>query len=162
MGYLWFPPSKTNVPLWEGKMFEKITLDNGLVLEIWNYSRKLAGDRWLVGFLAQIGVEPSKEDFSDEKYYVLFFEKTDGKVYYRYRKERTFIPEELVNEIFKNIKNNFLKAAIPYLSHPEFKDRLIKHEVKLFEQKMDWEFSIKAKEEEEEKWEELLKDREFI
>lgn len=162
MGYIWLPPSKNHVPLWEGRMLEKISLENGLVLEIWNYSRKLAGDRWLIGFLAQIGVEPSKEDFSEEKYYKMFLEKTDGKVYYRYRKERTFISEELVWEIFKNIKENFLRAAVPYLSHPEFKEKLIKYEVKVFEQKIDWEISVQIKDEEEKKWEELLKDREFI
>lgn len=162
MGYKWLPPSKNYIPLWEGKLLEKITLENGLILEIWNYSRKLAGDRWLIGFLAQIGVKPSKEDFTNEKYYDMFLEKTDGKVYYRYRKERTFISEELVEEIFKNIKENFLKVTLPYLSHPEFKKRLIKHEVKLFERKMDWEISVKKKEEEEEELEKLLKDREFI
>ena len=53
-------------------MLEKIELENGLILEIWDYSRRIAGERWLVGFLAQIVVEPSKEDFSQEIYYEHF------------------------------------------------------------------------------------------
>ena len=160
--YEWIPPSKVHKPLWEGIMVEKIELDNGLVLEIWNYSRKLAGDRWLVGFLAQIGITPSKEDFSTEEYYTLFLEKTDGKVYYRYRKERTFVPEREVENIFKNIKENFLRAAVPYPSHPDFKERLLKHEVALFEKRMDWEKFVRQQDEEAERLEKHWGDRKIF
>ena len=142
-------------------MVEKITLENGLILEVWNYSRRLAGDRWLVGLLIQIGVEPEKEDFSKEEYYQAFLEKTDGKVYYRYRKERTFIPEEEVSKIFNTMKENFLKAALPYLSHPDFKERLIAQEVALFERQVDWENRIRQHDEEEEERERNW-DREYI
>ncbi len=159
MAYKWLPPSKTHNPLWEGIMIEKIELENGLILEIWNYSRKLAGDRWLVGFLAQIGIIPSESDFSNSEYYKMFLEKTDGKVYYRYRKERHFVPEDAVSTIFSNIKENFLKAALPYLSHPDFKKRLLKQEIKQFERQMDWEEEIKRKDEETEKLEEVWKDK---
>ncbi|RKX61499.1 MAG: hypothetical protein DRP29_00175 [Thermodesulfobacteriota bacterium] len=143
-------------------MIEKIELNNGLVLEIWNYSRKIAGDRWLVGFLAQIGVTPKKEDFSNAEYYEMFLEKTDGKVYYRYRKERTFVPEDQVSEIFSKLKENFLNVVLPYVSHPEFKERLIKREVELFEKQMDWEIAVKKKDEETEKLEELWKDKKIF
>lgn len=162
MAYKWLPPSKTHVPLWEGKMVEKIPLENGLVLEVWDYSRKLAGDRWLVGMLIQIGIAPTKEDFSDESFYKEFLEKTDGKVYYRYRKERHFVPEDQVFEIFSRMKENFLKAALPYLSHADFKQRLIKQEVSLFEKRIKWERYLKEKEEEAERLEELWKDRKFF
>ncbi|PMP68038.1 MAG: hypothetical protein C0190_02170 [Thermodesulfobacterium geofontis] len=143
-------------------MVEKIELENGLTLEIWNYSRKLAGDRWLVGFLAQIGITPSESDFSNSEYYKKFLEKTDGKVYYRYRKERHFVPEDSVATIYSNIKENFLKAALPYLSHPDFKERLLKHEVKQFEKQIDWEEEIKRKDEETEKLEEIWKDKKIF
>jgi|YelNatPaOPRAMG01_1025707.scaffolds.fasta_scaffold26967_6 hypothetical protein len=159
MAYKWLPPSKTHKPLWEGIMVEKIPLENGLILEIWNYSRKIAGDRWLVGFLAQIGITPSEKDFSNSDYYQKFLEKTDGKVYYRYRKERHFVPEDSISTIYSNIKENFLKAALPYLSHPDFKERLLKHEVKQFEKQIDWEEDIRKKDEETEKLEELWKDK---
>ncbi len=162
MAYRWFPPSKKNKPLWEGKMVEKIELENGLILEIWNYSRKLAGDRWLVGFLAQIGITPSEKDFSNSEYYNKFLEKTDGKVYYRYRKERHFVPEDAVSTIFSNIKENFLRAALPYLSHPDFKEKLLKNELKQFEKQMDWEEEIRKKDEEIEKLEKIWKDKKIF
>lgn len=162
MSYKWLPPSKNHKPLWEGKMIEKITLENDLVLEIWNYSRKIAGDRWLVGFLAQIAVVPKKEDFSQEFYYEHFIKHTDGKLYYRYRKERTFIPEEKVNEVYQNIKKNFLYAALPYISRGDFKDNLIRNEVALYEKRVDWELYLQRKEKEAEELELLWKDRDII
>ncbi len=159
MEYKWSPPSKNQKPLWEGKLIEKFPLKNGLVLEIWNYSRKIAGDRWLVGFLAQVGVEPEKHHFSSEFYYQKFLEKTDGKVYYRYRKERTFVPEKEVEKLFNSLKENFLSVVLPYLEKEEFKKNLITQEVKIFENKINWEIELEKREKEMEKLEEEWKDR---
>lgn len=162
MGYQWVPPNTKYKPLWEGKMLEKIELENGLILEIWDYSRKIAGDRWLVGFLAQIVVEPSKEDFSQDIYYEHFIKNTEGKLYYRYRKERTFIPEEDVSRVYQSIRNNFLQAVLPYLSRKDFRENLLRTEVALYEKRVDWELYLLQKKKEEEDLELLWKDREFI
>jgi hypothetical protein len=35
------------------KLVDKIALDNGLTLELWDRSRQVAGDRWLVCFVAR-------------------------------------------------------------------------------------------------------------
>lgn len=162
MAYKWLPPSKTHQPLWEGKMVEKIPLENGLVLEIWDYSRKIAGDRWLVGFLAQIAVTPKAEDFSNEVYYEHFLRDSDGYLYYRYRKERTFIPEDKVGEIYGSIKENFLKAVLPYLSRPDFKHQLLQTEIALFEKRVDWKLYLQQKEREEEELEKIYQSKEFF
>lgn len=143
-------------------MVEKIPLENGLVLEIWDYSRKIAGDRWLVGFLAQIAVTPKAEDFSNEVYYEHFLRDSDGYLYYRYRKERTFIPEDKVGEIYGSIKENFLKAVLPYLSRPDFKHQLIQTEIALFEKRVDWKLYLQQKEREEEELEKIYQSKEFF
>lgn len=143
-------------------MIEKVDLPNGLTLEIWNYSRKLAGDRWLVGFLAQIAIVPKKDDFSGEIYYEYFLKYTDGRLYYRYRKERTFVPEEEVESVYESIKKNFIQAVLPYLSREDFKENLLRTEVALYEKKVDWQLYLQSKEKEEEELEKLWKDRKFI
>ena len=38
----------------KGRLVEKRILDNGLVLELLDNSRSLAGDRWLVSFEARL------------------------------------------------------------------------------------------------------------
>ncbi|MEE8315822.1 MAG: hypothetical protein V3R70_04660, partial [Syntrophobacteria bacterium] len=46
------------------RLIEKITLPNGLILEIWDKSRLMAGDRWLVSLLAKVEVTVLPEYFS--------------------------------------------------------------------------------------------------
>jgi len=157
--YEWLPPSKKHEPRWPGKLVEKISLTNGLVLEIWNYSRRLAGDRWLVGMLAQIVVEAPREAFSRQELYEIFCEEEEGKVYYRYRKERTFVDEQEKEALFEQLKNRFLEAALNYLSHPSFRERLIAAEVALYERKKAWEEEIRRRDEEIDRLEEEWKDR---
>ncbi len=159
MAYQWLPPSKKHQPLWPGKKVEEHRLPNGLLLEIWDYSRKLAGDRWLVGLLVQIAVEVRPEHFSSEENYRRFLEEFEGRVYYRHRKERHFIDAGEREKVFESLKENFLRAAWGYLSHPSFKERLIQNEISLFERRLQWEEEIRRREEETEKLEELWKDR---
>ncbi len=159
MAIEWLPPSKKYQPRWPGQLVESITLKNGLILEIWDYSRPLAGDRWLVGMLAQIVVEAPKEAFSREEFYEIFLEEEEGRVYYRHRKERTFVDKREKDVIFQHLKDHFLDVALNYLSHPSFRERLISAEVALFERRKLWEEEILHKEEELERLEEEWKDR---
>ncbi len=159
MAYQWLPPDGRQKPLWEGKRVMCERLSNGLLLEVWDYSRRLAGDRWLVGMLVQVAVEVGPEHFSSKRLYERFLEETGGKVYYRYRKERHFVDEREVGRVFEALKEGFLKAALNYLSHPEFKERLIRTEVPAFEKRIRWEEEVKRKDEEAERLEELWKDR---
>ena len=159
MAYQWLPPSKRHEPRWPGRLVESITLENGLVLEIWDYSRRLAGDRWLVGMLAQITVEAPKEAFSRQDLYEVFLEEEEGKVYYRYRKERTFVDERERETLFEQLKSRFLEAALSYLSHPSFRERLIAAEVALYERKKTWEEEIRRRDEEIDRLEEEWKDK---
>ena len=159
MAYAWLPPNKNHKPLWPGKLVEVKNLPNGLTLEIWDYSRRLAGDRWLIGMLAQIRVKVGPEHFSAPKNFERFLRETEGVVYYRYRKERHFIDEKEKDRVFETLKGNFLKAALEYLSHPSFRDRLIRNEISLIENRWRWEEEIRRKDEEAERLEELWKDR---
>ena len=45
-------------------LIETIKLPNGLLLELWNQSRPMAGDRWLISLLAKVEVPVSPEHFS--------------------------------------------------------------------------------------------------
>jgi len=49
----------------EGKLIDKVRLENGLTLELYDRSRRVAGDRWLVSFVARIDVEVKPEYFQD-------------------------------------------------------------------------------------------------
>ena len=47
----------------EKKLVDEMTLDNGITLELWDESRPLAGDRWMVSFVARIQVPVEPEYF---------------------------------------------------------------------------------------------------
>jgi len=47
----------------ESKLIDRVPLENGLTLEMFDRSRPVAGDRWLVSFEARIEVKVRREYF---------------------------------------------------------------------------------------------------
>ena len=108
----------------EEKLIDTIALENGLMLEIHDRSRKVAGDRWLVSFEARIDVEVKPEYFQDEAGTKPSFDaiqKAVGKaVSYSYEKSRHFVAEAEKDDVLKGLKDRFLAATLPYLSNAKF------------------------------------------
>ena len=112
-----------------GELFQTIKLANGLTLEIWNFSRILAGDRWLVSLEVRIEI-PVEADYLEsvpEKKKVLsLIEKTFGSnVTYRYKQERYFVSQDQKQAIFVGVLDTLKKNKLAYLSHPDFAKRLV-------------------------------------
>jgi hypothetical protein len=113
----------------EGKLVDKISLENGLVLEIHDRSKRVAGDRWLVSFLACLNVPVSRDYFQDQDAGDISFHailNAVGKeVTYSYEKTRNFIGEDEKDEIFNGLKERFLKTTFIYLSSTKFPRNII-------------------------------------
>lgn len=113
----------------EGKLIDKTKLENGLTLEVYDRSRRVTGDRWLVSFVARIDVEVRPEYFESVHTQGLAFEDIRAavgeKVSYRNEKTRNFIPETEKDEVFGGLKERFLDASLGYLSSPDFPRKLI-------------------------------------
>jgi len=111
------------------RLIDKIKLENGLTLELYDRSKHAAGDLWLVSFLACMEVGVEREYFEDQDSSNLSFDairKAVGdKVTYRYEKTRNFIKETEKDEVLKGLKERFLSATLGYLSSPEFALKLI-------------------------------------
>lgn len=110
------------------KPIEIIILKNGLKLEIYNHSRKVAGDRWLVFFEARIDVDVKKDYFSNNNPGIPYEEviKDLGeKVTFRYEKQRNFIDVREKDRIFEELKGQFLKTVVNYISGHDFPKRFI-------------------------------------
>jgi hypothetical protein len=111
------------------KLADIISLENGLTLEVYDLSRPVAGDRWLVSLVARIEVEVKPEYFAGENGKNALLEdirQALGKgAVYRYEKSRHFIAEKERNEVFQGLKERFLEANLKYLSSPDFARRLI-------------------------------------
>lgn len=113
----------------EEKPIHKITLDNGLTLELYDHSRPVAGDRWQVSFVARLEVELKREFFEGPCTPDVSFEDireaVGDKAHYHHEKTRNFIAETEKDEVFKGLKERFLDANLVYLSSPDFPLKLI-------------------------------------
>jgi hypothetical protein len=113
----------------EGKLIDKTKLENGLTLEVYDRSRRVTGDRWLVSFVARIDVEVRPEYFESLHTQGLAFKDIRAavgeKVNYHNEKTRNFIAETEKDEVFRGLKERFLGASLVYLSSPDFPRKLI-------------------------------------
>jgi len=113
----------------EGKQIDKIKLENGLTMELYDCSRPVAGDRWQVSLVARIEVEVRPEYFEgnntpDDPLDAIRSAVGD-KATYRHEKTRNFIAETEKDDVFKLLKERFLAASIGYLSSADFPRKLI-------------------------------------
>ena len=109
------------------KRIETLSLNDGLKLEIWDNSRVIAGDRWLVRLEGGIDV-PLRIEFFDavpEKERVLSILETllGPKVPYRFVREQHFVAENLKDEVFQQFLERFKQDVLSYLRHPDFPRR---------------------------------------
>jgi len=123
----------------DARLIEKVELGNGLVLEIWDESRKLVGDRWVVTMMARIEIPIHEGNFQGSK---CLLEKTlnllGDRIFYIQRKTRNFIPEKDVQEVFRQIKERFLETTLEYLSRPYFAIQFIKKNWEEIEKHSQW------------------------
>ncbi len=106
------------------QLIKTIDLENSMQLNIFDGSRKLAGDRWLVTMIARIeipvsevliqGGQQSKESV-DEIIKVL-----GEKVLFEQKRERIFVGETEKETIFEEVYDMFLNSTLTYLSNKKF------------------------------------------
>ena len=98
-------------------------LDNGLVLEISDASRKIAADRWHVVCWVRIPV-PVAEYMDEDKRNEI--ETVFGKsVLFEKKLERIFISDDDKQAVSDGLLNSYLSSVKNYLSHPGFPKKFL-------------------------------------
>lgn len=132
------------------RLVENIALPNGLEIEIYDYSRKVAGDRWFVGFMARVPVEVKEEHFlnalrNDSQYvsqvselFNEFREKYGHVTYFEIKKERNFIDQQERDELWNGMLSNFKTHVLNYMKHKDFEQRFMNRRIKEFMEKRLW------------------------
>ncbi|MGD8209276.1 MAG: hypothetical protein PVH37_17580 [Desulfobacterales bacterium] len=126
------------------KLIKTIVLGNGLILEIYDYSKKVAGDRWLVKMVAKVDIsidyladnafESSKLNLQVGELKKIF----DTCVRYEHQRERNFISEKEKDEVFNDLLTSYLESTQAYLSHPDFPIRYVAREYSKKKQQSTW------------------------
>ena len=126
----------------EPVMFETIDLPNGLRVEFYDYSRKLAGDRWLVGLLVKIPIRVTRQDFQGfgdpDELFEKFVSSNGDKILFQLKKERNFIDEREKDEVFSQLLDNLKKHTLSYMGHRDFSSGVKRQKIKEFTERLDW------------------------
>ncbi len=126
----------------EKKMIEEIKLDNGLKVEFYDYSRKVAGDRWLIGLLVKIPMKVDRTDFSAfdnaDELYEKFIEQNGTEIAFQLHKERNFIDEREKAEVFGALLSNLKKHALGYMGHQAFSENFKRKKIQEFQERLSW------------------------
>jgi hypothetical protein len=113
----------------EGSLLEEIKLANGLSLFIYDQSRPLAGDRWLVKLLLFIPVRVRPQHFSHipdaEKAYAAFADAVGDNLAMQQERLRIFIDRDAVSETLRQIKEEVLATTLAYVSNSDFEARFV-------------------------------------
>ncbi len=106
------------------RLIEKITLANGLILELWDKSRPMAGDRWLVSLLARVEVPIVPEYFSTmdngEQAYRELVAAYGNPLIFTQEKVRHFVDERETTEVLTGFCQRLKDNLISYLGNPRF------------------------------------------
>jgi hypothetical protein len=97
-------------------------LPNGLVLELWDHSRLIAGDRWLVSLETRLIIPIQAETLPpDLKPLAAAIKTTLGpEVIFSQKDERNFIAETAAPALLKEMQDRVLKLAVGYFGHADF------------------------------------------
>jgi len=113
----------------EEKLIKTIDLENGLQLKLYDASRKLAGDRWLVSLIARMEIPTSdsllKEDVSSSLNIDEVRKVLGEKLLFEQKREKIFIDEKEKDEVMKEIQDSFLSSSLFYFSHSDFPQKYV-------------------------------------
>jgi hypothetical protein len=111
------------------KLIKTLDLENGLQLNIYDVSRKLVGDRWLVSMIVRMDVpvaEALKKNSGES------MEKIDeikdmlgDSVLFEKKREKIFIDTAEKETAFKELCDMFLNSSLKYLSKEIFPKQYI-------------------------------------
>lgn len=116
----------------ENKLVKTIGLKNNLKLKIYDRSKKMAGDRWLVKMIAQVDIPVSsvtvtlhdlQHDPDSDKDEIL--KLLGSTVTFEQKRERFFIDESKKESVFNEVCDHFVKSTVNYLSHPDFPKKYV-------------------------------------
>lgn len=111
------------------KLIKTMDLENGMQLNFYDASKKLAGDRWLISLVVRMEIpitEVLKKDPDQSTESVDEITTVLGEsVLFEQKRERNFIDEAQKPEMFKELYDTFVNSTFVYLSNEAFPRKYI-------------------------------------
>jgi hypothetical protein len=120
------------------KLIKTLDLENGLQLNVYDASRMLVGDRWLVSLIVRMNVPVAEALRKNSRQSTESIDEIKGvlgdSVIFFQKRERTFVDATEKGIVFKELCDMFLNSQLDYLSKDIFPKQYIlktyKEEVK--------------------------------
>jgi archaellum biogenesis ATPase FlaH len=113
----------------EKKPYKRLELDNTHVLEIFDDSRKIASDAYVVVMTARMKIPVEKSLFSEEaitdEMFTDVLETLGSPVVYEYRLERNMIMENEKDQVLAHLVSSFWDNMGQYIAKPKFPEKLV-------------------------------------
>ena len=113
----------------EQTLIKTIELSNGLKLDFYDISRKLAGDRWYVGVIAQIDIPLIDSHLTNQHLSHYSVEEIRNalreSIRFQQKRERHYIDRREKDDLLHGLMDSFIKRTSNYLSHPDFPGKYV-------------------------------------
>jgi hypothetical protein len=109
------------------KLIKTLDLKNGLQLKIYDASRNLVGDRWLVSLIARMEIPVSEVlERNDPQENVKVLKDVLGeRIMFEQKRQRLFVDIKDKENAFKEACDIFLGSSLKYLSNETFPKQFI-------------------------------------
>jgi hypothetical protein len=126
----------------EQTLIKTIELSNGLKIDFYDISRKLAGNRWYVGMIARIDIPLPNSLLNNQQfsnYRVEEIRNALGEaVYFQQKRERHYIDEREKDALLSGLMDSFVKSTLNYFSHPDFPGKYVLKEFQAYLKRQAW------------------------
>ena len=111
------------------KLIKTMDLENNMQLNLYDNSRKLAGDRWLVSLIVRMEILVSETTLPDDRQSVDHGEDLlavlGEKVVFEQKRERIFVDESEKEKVLTELIDRFQKNTRHYLAHESFPQKYV-------------------------------------
>ncbi len=128
-------------------LIKEIKLENGLTLKLYDRSRKISEDRWMVSLIAKVEIltgnvilnENDCKPVIDSGINADEIKKELGDyVVFEQKRERNFVDQDVKDELFDSMCDSLTDSSVLYLSHADFPKRFVLKKLKEHMEKKSW------------------------
>lgn len=110
-------------------LLDSRALTNDMTLNLYDASRRQTADRWIVVMEAHLDIPVDERALAsgpaDLPDLEAVREIVGAQVAYVSRRERVFVADGEKDRLLQTLREAFIRATLPYLSHPAFPGRFI-------------------------------------
>lgn len=120
-------------------LLRRQSLSNGLVLELYDLSRPMAGDRWQVILEVHVPIPVGvvmPADLKERAAEVI--EALGPEIFFTQQEIHYFIDAREVPGLLEEMQERLLEGLIPYLSHSDFPGRYLRKKFAAHQEKQRW------------------------